>query len=150
MQEDYADNPELFSYLDGAMEELRRLYITHYATDRAAQAAQHPLTELPSSASSSRDKSPTKVNFTSRYRRERTERDELAEYFKLPREDWEGCNPLHWWLGRRGQFPCLFGLARDLLTIPGKIRFIFLVCELIIIMVNRFCRRCRANLLWRA
>ena len=120
MRDDYADNQVLLQYLERAMEDLRKLYIAQYATNISTDSTRHSFTKPSSSASSSRDKSPSKVNFTSRYRKERANRDELEEYFKLPREDWEGCNPLHWWMGRRGQFPSLFGLARDLLTIPGK------------------------------
>jgi hypothetical protein len=120
MRDDYADNQVLLQYLERAMEDLRKLYIAQYATNISTDSTRHSFTEPSSSASSSRDKSPSKVNFTSRYRKERANRDELEEYFKLLREDWEGCNPLHWWMGRRGQFPSLFGLAPDLLTIPGK------------------------------
>ena len=47
------------------------------------------------------DDSPSKVNFTSRYKKkDATVRDELEEYFKLPREDFDMCKPLKWWVGR--------------------------------------------------
>jgi hypothetical protein len=74
------------------------------------------------------DSSPSKVNFTSRYRKkDRVLRDELEEYFKLPCEDFDACKPVQWWVGRRAQFPSLYCLARDLLTIPGMFSFVFYV-----------------------
>jgi len=60
-------------------------------------------------------------SFTARYRRkDRSSVNELEEYFKLPAEDFDTCNPIHWWMGRRVQFPNLFRLARDILCIPGS------------------------------
>ena len=45
--------------------------------------------------------------------------NELEEYFKLLPEDFEKCDPIKWWVGRRAQFPNLFRLAHDILCIPG-------------------------------
>jgi hypothetical protein len=65
------------------------------------------------------DGSPQK-SFTARYRRkEKYSTNELEEYFKLPAEDFDNCDPIRWWVGRRSQFPRLFQLARDILCIPG-------------------------------
>ncbi len=50
-------------------------------------------------------------------------RDELEEYFKLPREDFDLCSPLEWWVGRQAQFPNLYCLATDILSIPGMFDF---------------------------
>jgi len=70
------------------------------------------------------DSSPQKVNFTARYQKApRASVNELEEYFKLPREDFETCDPIKWWVGRRSQFPNLFVLACDILAIPGKLFF---------------------------
>ncbi|KIL54206.1 hypothetical protein M378DRAFT_92970 [Amanita muscaria Koide BX008] len=67
-----------------------------------------------------RSGSPQK-NFTSRFQwKARVAVNELNEFFKLPQEDFETCNPIHWWMGRRAQFPNLFWLARDILCIPGS------------------------------
>ena len=42
--------------------------------------------------------SPQKVNFTSRYqKKDYVVVNELDEYFKLPREDFDTCEPLNWW-----------------------------------------------------
>jgi hypothetical protein len=73
------------------------------------------------------DESPSKVNFTSRYKKKDTLlRDELEEYFKLPHEDFETCKPLEWWVGQRAQFPNLYCLARDIFSIPGTVFFALL------------------------
>ena len=44
--------------------------------------------------------------------------DEIDEFFKLPPESFT-VDPIHWWAGRRAQFPNLSRLARDILSIPG-------------------------------
>jgi hypothetical protein len=60
-------------------------------------------------------------NFTARFKRKtKVVVDELEEYFKLEPEDFDLCNPIQWWMGRRAQFPNLFWLARDILSIPGS------------------------------
>jgi len=65
--------------------------------------------------------SPQKVDFISRYRNlPQAFTDEVQEYFKLPRENFDTCDPLQWWAGRRSQFPNLSRFARDILSIPGK------------------------------
>ena len=67
--------------------------------------------------------SPEKVNFISQYQvKDRAMVDEVNEYFKLPREDFESCKPLQleWWLGRCSQFPNLYRLVCDIFSIPGK------------------------------
>jgi hypothetical protein len=67
------------------------------------------------------DQSPSKVNFTARYKkRTNVATDEFEEYLKLPQEDFELCDPIQWWAGRRAQFPNLSRLARDILSIPGE------------------------------
>jgi hypothetical protein len=45
--------------------------------------------------------------------------DELRDYLLLEREDFGTCDPVQWWFARRHQFPNLYCLARDILTIPG-------------------------------
>jgi len=46
------------------------------------------------------DGSPSKVSFTSRYKKkEQQKHNELEEYFKLPQEDFDSCKPLQWWVG---------------------------------------------------
>ena len=122
MRDDYSDNPDLLEYLENTMMDLHAHYHYYYARDKDTTMRRASIEPTRTSSSAS-NLSPSKVNFTSRYKREeRVDRDELAEYFKLQREDWDAVNPLEWWVGRRAQFPCLYRLARDLLTIPGKCR----------------------------
>ncbi|KIJ46084.1 hypothetical protein M422DRAFT_250514 [Sphaerobolus stellatus SS14] len=61
-----------------------------------------------------------KLNFTARYGRQQSaDRNELEEYFRMAPEVWDGCDPVKWW-GRQAQFPNLYRLARDIMTIPGS------------------------------
>ncbi|KIL58778.1 hypothetical protein M378DRAFT_188125 [Amanita muscaria Koide BX008] len=81
----------------------------------------HPSSILPVLPAPRRQAHGLLVNFTARYRKQAsTRRDQLEEYFVLPREDFDTCNPISWWVGRRSQFPDLFFFARDLLAIPGS------------------------------
>ena len=58
-------------------------------------------------------------SFTACYRtKEKADVNKLEEYSKLPAEDFDACNPIHWWMGWWAQFPNLFCLAHD---IPGKL-----------------------------
>lgn len=49
--------------------------------------------------------------------------NELEEYLKLPQEDFDSCEPLKWWAGRRSQFPDLYRLVCDVFSIPGELYF---------------------------
>jgi len=65
--------------------------------------------------------SPQKVDFTSCYRNlPQAFTDKVQEYFKLPRENFDTCDPLRWWAGHHSQFPNLSCFARDILSIPGE------------------------------
>ena len=114
--EDYADDPELLQYLESSKSMLNAHYIQHYSScANPFSESTDNLTQLMP------NESPSKVNFTSRYKKkDMSLRDELEEYFKLPREDFDLCKPLEWWVGWRAQFPNLFCLARDIFSIPGK------------------------------
>ena len=96
----------LFNYFDD-----------NYATLRSLTPPSPPPTAI---QSTSVDGSPQK-SFTARYcRKEKYSTNKLEEYFKLLTEDFDTCNPIQWWVGRRSQFPRLFQLARDILCIPGS------------------------------
>jgi hypothetical protein len=65
--------------------------------------------------------SPQKVDFTSHYRNlPQAFTDEVQEYFKLPHENFDACDPLQWWAGHCSQFPNLSCFARDILSIPSE------------------------------
>jgi hypothetical protein len=122
MKLDYEDDITLSEYLESAKLLLHSYFSDNYAGKHAAPSQgvfAGPSTLV---ARSHLDSSPQKINFTARYQKQpRASVDELEEYFKLPREDFESCDPIRWWLGRRSQFPNLFALARDLLAIPGEL-----------------------------
>lgn len=76
------------------------------------------------STSTKQSASPQK-DFTARYRvQRRTIVDELRDYLNLPREDFLLYDPVQWWVAHKAQFPNLFCLARDLMTIPGAFTMI--------------------------
>ena len=65
---------------------------------------------------------PQKVNFTAQYKQQSCmEIEELEEFWKLPREDFENCDPVQWWAGRQAQFAGVSRFARDIFTIPGEL-----------------------------
>ena len=122
--EDYADDQDLLIYLESTKSMLHIHYIEHYSS-RAGSLSQSTGNSVQSTMS---DESPSKVNFTSQYKKKDTLlRDELEEYFKLPCEDFDRCKPLEWWVGWRAQFPNLYCLARDIFSIPGMFIFFALL-----------------------
>lgn len=144
---DCGNDVSLRNYLELSRERLQTLYRTKYARDPLPNSASTP----PAPANASRG-SPQKVDFTARYkRRVQAYVDELEEYFKLPQENFDVCDPVQWWAGRRAQFPNLSRLARDILSIPGEIK-IFLAeasthCLSLVFVAARLCCGCRADLL---
>jgi hypothetical protein len=48
------------------------------------------------------------------------ERDELDSYFDAPRIGLDA-DPVQWWYTRKAEYPRLYQLARDIMSIPGKI-----------------------------
>lgn len=116
MKLDYVNDPSLAAYLESSKQDLQEYFEDHYANKHAAplQIPSHPM-----AMSTAPPHSPHK-DFTARFqRKDKAVVSELEEYFKLPQEDFQTCNPIHWWTGRRAQFPNLFWLAHDLLSIPG-------------------------------
>ncbi|KAF5376117.1 hypothetical protein D9615_007777 [Tricholomella constricta] len=120
MKDDYANDFTLAAYLEESKEDLATHFHNHYAGKHTAPSQPSaPLLSTPSSSSHSPQK-----NFVARFQRKTKAfvRDELAEYYKLTQdpEDFMKCNPVQWWTAHRAQFPNLFWLARDILTIPGS------------------------------
>jgi hAT family C-terminal dimerisation region len=107
----------LYNHLEDSRTKLFDYFEENYATLHCPTPSSPPPTSVQAVPA---DGSPQK-SFTARYRRKETYSiNELDEYFKLPAEDFDACNPIQWWVGRRSQFPRLFQLARDVLCIPGK------------------------------
>ena len=91
-----------------------------YIVDSAVQRTTQQTRVRSCPVSGPADTSPSRVNFMERYKKKVADnRDELEEYFKLQREEWE-IDPLQWWVARKGQFPNLYCLARNIMTIPGE------------------------------
>lgn len=112
---DCGDDTSLQSHLELAKDRLAQRYRDQYLRESPPVITEQPLSIAPITS-----RSPQKVNFTARYKKSaRTLRNELEEFFKLPQEDFDSCDPLQWWAGRQAQFPNLSRFARDVLSIPG-------------------------------
>ena len=115
---DYAGDSDLLGYLEFSKSMLHTYYINHYSCHADS------LSQSTNTTQSTSDESPSVVNFTSRYKKKDTQScNELEEYFKLQHEDFDPCNPLEWWVGQQAQFPNLYCLARDILSVPGMFFF---------------------------
>ena len=119
LEEDFATDPDLLAHLAISKEQLQVFFDTNYAPrSRQTVSRQGSSTSVTSSGS---HRSPQKVDFTKRYqKKDRVVVNELDEYFKLTREDFDTCEPLNWWHGRCSQFPQLYRLVIDIFSIPGK------------------------------
>ena len=119
MKMDYADDPILADHLEKSKSNLVVYFNEHYANKAITTSTLSSLAS-PSMPTPPSVGSPLKC-FTAHYRRkEKTAVNELEEYFKLPTEDFNTCNPIQWWMGQQAQLPNLFCLARDILCIPSK------------------------------
>jgi hypothetical protein len=136
MKVDYADDLILSDHLKESKSNLFDYFNANYANTIPApsSAPSASVQSVPIVAGS-----PQK-SFMARYRRkEKASINELEEYFKLPAEDFDACNPIHWWIGRRAQFPNLFCMARDVLCIPGELSVLY---RMLFKHISRFCRCC--------
>jgi hypothetical protein len=138
--DDCGDNPTLQCHLEGAKDQLQQYYQDNYLTLQATLA-------VPQLAAAAEivSGSPQKVNFTAQYKKQPTNlKDELEEYYRLPSEDFNACDPIQWWAGCHSQFPNLSHLACDILAIPGKLNLLKLL-SLSILMLHtsyRIYHRC--------
>ena len=122
MKLDYEDDISLTEYPESAKLSLHTYFSKNYAGKHVAPSHASSAHSSTTMAQSRIDTSPPKVNFTARYRKAPCASvNELEDCFKLSREEFETCDPIKRWLGRRSRFPNLFVLARDLLAIPGKL-----------------------------
>lgn len=116
LKADYDEDVDLLIDLEKAKSALHSFYQDHYS-NFTSSTHKHLSTTIPVVQNGS----PQKVDFTARYKRTvHRVFDELEDYFKLRQEDFDTCQPLSWWWGRRAQFPNLYRLARDILVIPGS------------------------------
>ena len=113
---DYDDDMILSDHLEDSKTNLFKYFDNHYAmhTPTPLTSPSTPVQAQPVNGSSQK-------LFTAWYlQKEKYSTNELEEYFKLPAEDFNSCNPIQWWVGRQGQFPCLFQLACNIHCIPDK------------------------------
>ena len=90
---DCGDDISLKSHLELAKERLKACYCEQYMPKLSTIAPQ------PSTPQSS-SHLPQKVNFTAQYKQQSCmEIEELEEFWKLPQEDFENCDPVQWWAG---------------------------------------------------
>jgi len=117
---DCGDDLDAHAYLETTKECLYAHFCAKYDKPLLAPTA-------PIASTFAMNSSPQKVDFTSHYRNlPQAFTDEVQEYFKLPRENFDTCDPLKWWAGWRSQFPNLSHFAQDILSIPGKFATDFL------------------------
>jgi hypothetical protein len=115
VQKDYSSDPQLVDHLELSMQRLQKYYKDNYLSTATIAAPSIPIPPISGA--------PEDFDFMARYHDEDdiTLKDELEEYFKLPRESFKLCtDPIRWWFGRKSQFPNLYCLARDIFSIPGK------------------------------
>ena len=148
MLADYADHPDLLMDLEKAKTELYKHYQQHYA-DRSFQPTSNRDIVTDSDGASTNTSSSKPFQFVSRYgRRDRQAINELDEYFKVVPADFDSCNPIEWWWNRRGQFPHLYRLACDVLSIPGVLLGLNCALSKLTDIYLRFCC-CRGAYLFR-
>ena len=123
MKIEFENDSDLAVHLETAKADLQEYFKVNYLSPQAA--AENPYqslsatTSFSSITSSSTSGSPRK-NFTARFQCRRTPTNELTEFWNLQQEDFDTCDPLQWWHGHRAQFPQLYRLVCDILSIPGN------------------------------
>ena len=123
LKDKFNDDPALAADLEASKSKLETYfkdnYMPQWPIPLSAMASTSSICS-DSSAPTSSSKSPQK-NFTARFNQWKcTPSDKLMEFWHLPHEDFDTCNPLRWWHGRHSQFPNLSWLAHDIFSIPGK------------------------------
>jgi hypothetical protein len=126
---DYASDPHLTAYLKESVTNLRIYFKDHYLNNPAPPRCSTPPPTLAQDASQAE---PAHFNFMARFQDDVDDslKDEIDEYFKLPRESFKHCtSPIRWWFSRRSQFPNLYRLSRDILLIPGMFNLFMLLLD---------------------
>jgi hypothetical protein len=125
MRADYTNDDTLAEYLKNSKSTLfdyfHKYYMNKATPGTSPSSTPSPLLVPSPSQSTSSTLGSLKKSFTARYRqKDKPAVNELEEYFKLPLEDFDACDPIRWWVSRRAQFPNLYRLACDILCIPGE------------------------------
>jgi hypothetical protein len=120
LSKDYTHDPELLQYLEQQKKELRAYFDKHY-----------PVTESTKNSSSHRTSTSTPhgsdaragpINFAAfdQGSDDEGDMDELDIYFDAPRIPFQA-DPVQWWYARKAEYPRLYRLARDIMSIPGTL-----------------------------
>ncbi|KAL0945055.1 hypothetical protein HGRIS_014971 [Hohenbuehelia grisea] len=118
LKSDYTDDPILSEYLESSRAKLEQHFNKFYKTNNSTPTSEASST---SSAPAVNTGHPQRISFVARYKRvQQATSDELEEFWRLAPEDYESCDPIAWWYGRKSQFPNLYRLAFDILAIPGS------------------------------
>ncbi|KAF5348215.1 hypothetical protein D9758_014636 [Tetrapyrgos nigripes] len=123
LEADYEEDPTLAGHLNTSRQQLRRYFNTNYISNHTPLQSTSSTSSIASIGSSDIihvDGSPQK-KFKSKYHRKvDAVHDELTEFWKLPPEDSENCDPIVWWAGHKAMYPNLYRLALDIFSIPGS------------------------------
>src|SRR5882724_9349711 len=108
LKAEYDDDIELSIYLDTLKSDLQDYFNTYYASSPITQPSHAVLSEVPVTDTSSSGSchvhgshrahgSPQK-NFVSHFQHhQHVVIDELEQFWALPQDDFDTCNPIHWW-----------------------------------------------------
>ena len=118
MKADYVDNLMLSDHLEQS-----KLILFDFFNKNYANIILVPSSLLSTSVQSApmAAGSPQKSFMAWYCRKEKTSINELKEYFKLPAEDFDAYNPIHWWFGWQAQFSSFFCMACNILCVPGEL-----------------------------
>lgn len=133
LKEEFNNDSTMLNQLEDSKAKLRAHFNAKYMSSLTSSGS---LSSTPSSSmlsvtsdsthTTSQTNSSPQKNYTAKFQRKRAAVDELSEFWNLKQEDFEKCNPVQWWYGRRAQFPNLYHLVRDLFSIPGMfLAFLF-------------------------
>ena len=118
LKNEFENNLDLSYHLEISKDDLHKHYKENYTPSTPLSQPSQP--SIPATSASPQKKFIARFN-----RKPRTSTDELLEFWSLPQEDFERCDPLHWWYGRRAQFPNLYRLVRDIFSIPGVLSSLY-------------------------
>ena len=133
LKEEFNNDSTMLNQLEDSKAKLRAHFNAKYMSSLTSSGS---LSSTPSSSmlsvtsdsthTTSQTNSSPQKNYMAKFQRKRAAVDELSEFWNLKQEDFEKCNPVQWWYGRRAQFPNLYHLVRDLFSIPGMfLAFLF-------------------------
>ena len=126
----FRDDLDLSSHLEISKAKLQQYFKENYHSSQLSVSQHAPLLFMASTSSVSSSShvttsvpaSPQK-DFTSRFKCTHVAPDKLAEFWSLQRENFKTCDPLQWWLSRKGQFMNIYHLSHDIFSILGKFYF---------------------------